>query len=260
MEILTLGSGGAFTMNNYHSNFLFKGDEGNNLLVDCGGDIRWSLQNAGLSYKDVHSIFISHLHGDHAGGLEYIGFTKYFDPTQVKPKLYISKLLVESLWSALSPAMSSYEGIILKLEDYFDVIPIDPNGAFIHDSVRYQTVQTLHIMDGFRIVPSFGLKFKYLSTSVYFTSDTKFVDTLIAFYNNSDIIIQESETTNYKSGVHCHISNLETLDEKIKNKMYIYHYNDNVDEEFINNHKEFKKFLKPLDVIDLWAINNEKNI
>ena len=51
-------------------------EQGNKLLIDCGSDIRFSLYAAGFSHLDITDIYISHLHADHAGGLEYIGLVQ----------------------------------------------------------------------------------------------------------------------------------------------------------------------------------------
>jgi ribonuclease BN (tRNA processing enzyme) len=76
-NIIALGTGSAFTMKNWQSNYIIQRN-GKNLLVDCGGDIRFSLRDQGLSFKDIDACFCSHGHQDHAGGLEYLGFTRYF--------------------------------------------------------------------------------------------------------------------------------------------------------------------------------------
>ncbi len=69
MKLTFLGSGSAFTMNNRQSNMILE-DDGKILLIDCGTDIRHSLHQQDLSYKDIDAVYISHLHADHIGGME----------------------------------------------------------------------------------------------------------------------------------------------------------------------------------------------
>ena len=49
------------------------------LLIDCGSDARHSLAAAGYSFNEIDNIFISHLHADHIGGLEWLGFSRLYD-------------------------------------------------------------------------------------------------------------------------------------------------------------------------------------
>ena len=118
MIIKFLGSGSAFTMSNFQTNMmLVKGQK--KLLIDAGTDLRFSLFEAGMSYKDVDDVYISHLHADHAGGLEYLAFCRYFDPSCNKPNLWVSKVLSESLWqNTLSGGLGSVQNKIMKLSDY----------------------------------------------------------------------------------------------------------------------------------------------
>ena len=69
MKLIFLGSGSAFTVqdNNYHSNMLLVAPNDKKLLIDCGADVRFSLNEIGLTYKDINDVYISHLHSDHAG-------------------------------------------------------------------------------------------------------------------------------------------------------------------------------------------------
>ena len=99
MRLIFLGSGSAFTLgeDNYQSNMLVDDSSGNCLLVDCGSDARHSLFAQGYSYKNIHSVFISHLHADHVGGLEWLALTSYYDADCKRPVLYISECLIDDL-------------------------------------------------------------------------------------------------------------------------------------------------------------------
>jgi hypothetical protein len=42
----------------------------------------------------------------------------------------------------------------------------------------------------------------------------------------ADIIFQDCETAPFESGVHSHYGKLKTLPDKMKQKMWLYHYQD----------------------------------
>jgi len=235
MKIVFLGTGSAFTLANWQTNILVERN-GKNLLIDAGSDIRHSLHAAELSYKDIDAVYISHLHGDHSQGLEYLGFCSWFDPSfktdRGKIILYGNGDLLRRLWDkCLSGAMESVQGRMMELQDYFDVRPVRPNESFIWQDIESQLVQTIHVMNGFVIVPSYGLIAMDPDSSkrVFFTCDTQHAPAQIMdFYKMADVVIQDCETTPYCSGVHANYSELRGLPAGIKTKMVLVHSQDNV--------------------------------
>lgn len=227
-KVQFLGSGSAFTVgdNNYQSNVLITAPNGRTLLLDCGSDIRFSLYEQGINITDIDDIYISHPHADHIGGLEWVAFATYFNPKAKKPALHVSRLFVQALWdNSLKGGLESLEGEIADLHTYFDVKPIKSNGHFNWEGIRFKLVQVVHIMNGFQIVPSFGLQFEINGKTIFFTSDTQFCpNQIIKFYQSSDVIFHDCETSPFKSGVHAHYSDLATLPEDSKAKMWLYHY------------------------------------
>ncbi|MFP4300350.1 MAG: MBL fold metallo-hydrolase, partial [Spirulinaceae cyanobacterium] len=152
MKLLFLGSGSAFTTgaDNYHSNMLLMSDRGDKLLLDCGSDIRFSLYDSGFSYQDITDIYISHLHADHVGGMEYIGLRCLFDPNCKKPNLYLSKDIASELWErSLSGGMRHIGGDIANLDTYFNVCPINYQDTFVWQDINFKLIRVIHIHNGF---------------------------------------------------------------------------------------------------------------
>jgi len=244
MKLTVLGAGSAFSMNQYQSNFLLDFD-GYKMLFDCGSDIRWAMHDVKLGVNDINAIYISHLHADHIGGLEWVALNRFFNKSLPKVDLYISEYLVDDLWSdCLKGGLSTYQGAVLGLNDYFNVIVIPENGTHTLTSLKNHykiwnitPVQTVHVMSGYKIMPSFGLMIDSTYTSdsslrdnhykVYITADTQYRPYQIRdFYAQADLILEDCETSNFKSHVHAHYEDLNKLEIEFKNKMWLYHYND----------------------------------
>jgi len=204
---------------------LLTADNGKKLLIDCGSDVRHALHEQGLSYLDIHDVYVSHLHADHVGGLEWLAFTTKFDPRCSKPCLHISSLLFDDLWDkSLKGGLSSIEGEEANIETYFDIDPIE-NEIFSWNDMEFQLHETDHIISGSERQPSFGLYFKWKEKVFFITTDAKFsLESFKIPYEGADLIFQDCETAKCKSGVHAHYTELVNLPARYKEKMWLYHY------------------------------------
>lgn len=269
MIIQALGTGSAFTLKNRQTNLLIT-HNGRRLLVDCGSDVRLSLDDMNLSCLDIDAVYISHLHADHVGGMEWLGFGAYFDPRytrlrtgqpkhltgieggykpKVRPQLFCQRNLMIDLWDhSLSGGMRGLEGVDATLETYFEPQPVETNGHFVWEGIRFDIVQAVHVSARYSIMDTFGLMFNCPATGkrLYHTSDVQFCPktSIEAYYREADWILHDCETLYlpvmdeqdrptgevraFMSGVHSHYDDLLTLPDAIRAKMVLIHYQDNV--------------------------------
>lgn len=257
MELQFLGSGSAFTVGkeNYNSNMLLTSRNGRRLLIDCGSDARHSLHDLGYSHRDVDDVYISHLHADHAGGLEWLGITCLFDPARTtKPRLYAHASVMERLWhNTLLGGMGTIQKKEATLSTYFDPVPVSSNEALLWEGVEFNLVQTLHVMHGYKIMPTYGLYFQCNPYTLFITADTQFIPTQFeGFYAQADLIFHDCETSEQHTGVHAHYEDLAGLPQNFKQKMWLYHYSDGA----LPPAREagFKGFVQRGQVFDLAAL------
>lgn len=239
MKLVFLGTGSAFTVgvDNYHSNMLLESENGKCLLIDCGGDARLALYDQGHTYKDINDVYISHLHADHVGGLEWLAFTTYFDPEPHKVCMHIHHSLVDPLWQhVLSGGLCSLQGPTPTLTSFFNLDQIEDGRFFKWENIEFHLVETDHGMSGSSSMSSYGLFFKIKDERIYITTDSQFNPPQIQkYYDEATIIFQDCEITEIKSGVHAHFEQLVTLPPEIKRKMWLYHYNTNLLPDALGN-------------------------
>jgi ribonuclease BN (tRNA processing enzyme) len=153
--------------------------------------------------------------------------------------------------------MGSLQGKLTTIHDYFSVIDIEKNKSFSIGNDIFRLVQTVHVMNGYYIVPSFGLLISYGSKTIFITGDTQYAPEQINhFYEVSDLIFHDCELLYYSEGkpiystVHAHYEKLKTLPIEIKRKMWLTHYQDNIPYWCDSEKDGFRGFLRPGQVFD----------
>lgn len=228
MKLIFLGAGSAFTVgnDNYQSNMFIQDDNGDGLLIDCGTDARLSLNEQNLNLRNINDIYISHLHTDHIGGLEWLAISTYFlQKPRHHPKLHIAQELVAPLWeNALSAGLSTVQDFQATLSTYFEIDSIQ-NNSFTWKGITFELVPGYHTVSNHELMPCYGLFFTINGKRIFLTTDTRFVpEKHQDYYDEADIIFQDCETYTEKSGLHAHYTELVTLPPEIKRKMWLYHY------------------------------------
>lgn len=227
MKLTFLGSGSAFTTDgNWHSNVLVE-IGGKRLLIDCGSDARHSAKELGLTALDIDAVFVSHLHADHVGGLEWLGFSTYFAAKKPAPDLFVSTELADPLWdNCLRGGMSSLQGQLADMGSFFRLHRVPRGGNFLWQGVRFQLVQAIHVFNGHALAHAYGLLFPAGSKTVYFSGDQQFSPGQnMPFYRKADVIFHDTEITPSPSGVHPHYEQLRTLPDDVRSRMWLYHVN-----------------------------------
>ena len=199
-------------------------DSGRRLLIDCGSDVRWSLAKQGLSYLDITDIYISHLHGDHIGGLEYVGFQTKFDPRCERPRLYLEATLVDPLWNhALRGGMGVITGMETTLETFFDVRIVTAHQPFEWEGVGLEPIPAVHVSGRTTTVHSYGLLIEYDGHRTFLRTDAQFTPgRLPACYASADLIFHDCETGTAKTGVHPNYDDLLQLPAAVRAKTWLY--------------------------------------
>ena len=230
-----IGVGGAFAPISIGNSNMLLSHNGKNLLIDCGVTAPFILRDElGIQHIEIDGVWVSHLHSDHIGGLEWLAFMRYFVPIRdqvgnvIRPKLFTIKYLMQELWeNSLRGGLESVEGKITTLTDFFDCQPLELNNKFVWQGYEFQPVQTIHVMAGYIFRHSYGLLITNPETKkvTFITTDTQFAPhQLHKFYEMADVIFHDTETLPNKSYVHAHYEDLKTLPSEIKCKIWMYHY------------------------------------
>lgn len=248
--LTVLGSGSAFTTDhdNYQSNFVLTGRSGRRLLLDCGTDACRACSARGLAARDIDAVYVSHLHADHAGGLEWFGFSTYFDPSCERPSLFVAAPLVAPLWErGLRAGMGYITGLNAELDTYFDVKSVDPEGSFRWDGLELTLVPTPHVRTAGATVESYGLRIDG-EQRIYITGDT--ILARRGEIEGADVVLHDCEIGPVRTDVHAGYDDLAAaLPPELRAKTRLYGFGPGALPDAVAD--GFAGFLRPGDVVRL---------
>lgn len=230
MRVLILGIGDAFTRSHFHTSALIQAPQGY-VLLDCPPMIHRALhestQRAGWNAEldDIENVLITHLHGDHCGGLEAFGFwqahVRQCVETCARPNIYTSAPAAERIWERLAPAMdrAGTERPLASLHDYFDMHILRPGVQANVSGLSIECRFTGHP------IPTLGLLISDGSATLGWSGDTPFEKEHVDWLSQADLIVHESGP----APAHTPIEQLNALPEALRAKIRLVHLNDDFD-------------------------------
>lgn len=231
LQFLPLGVGDAFSELYYSSCMAVRAQE-QWFLIDCPHPIRKMMReassSAGLSLgiEDISAVILTHLHADHASGLEGLGYFSYFllgkkMPLIVHPKVS-SRLWEGHLAAGMEQLLPSVGAPFVEkgLSDYFEVVPLTEEAPVVFGGVQIECRQTIHH------IPTTALRLRSGGLCLGHSADTAFDESLIEWLSEAQLVVHE---TNY--GVHTPYEKLASLPEALRRKMRLTHYPDNFNTE-----------------------------
>ncbi|WP_334071817.1 MULTISPECIES: MBL fold metallo-hydrolase [Paenibacillus] len=242
LQLQMLGTGGAFAKKYYNNNALLYAED-YTLLIDCGITAPLSLHQLDKSLDEIDGILITHIHGDHVGGLEEFAFRMKFIWGR-KPVLYIADKLVHPLWEHTLKGGLTQEGIA-SLEDAFEVKVLSEGTPYsLSPGLTVELIQTPHIPGK----DSYSL---YINGEIFYSADMIFQRGLLTRLieeRNCRKILHEVQLQG-PGQVHTELGQLLSLPAEIRRNIMLMHYGDEM-ENFIGQTEEME-FLRQHQIYTL---------
>jgi len=202
-SVITLGTAGGPMQNPQRAqpaHVLMHGDAP--ILIDCGEGAMGQLSRAGLEFRDVHNIFLTHHHFDHIGSLFACLGLNMMTQRRVPLNIYGpagTRQIVEGLCAACDVPNAIGFGVpgqkLPHPRDFVRVTEINPGDEITIDDLKVTCCENTH----YRTEDQFGtpghislsLRFDLPDRSVVFTGDTGPCEALITLSQGADLIVGE---------------------------------------------------------------------
>ncbi|HUR97477.1 MAG TPA: ribonuclease Z, partial [Pyrinomonadaceae bacterium] len=186
MELTVLGSGTAVPHPRRSSPGFWLQTRGGTLMLDLSASSLHRMAQENLDWAGLDSIWISHFHLDHCGGLGPFLFASLGAPetrARTKPLRIFGAPGLRGLVHALNSGGSKR---LLEQPYPVEIVEVEPLEKFqILDNVEAVAYSTPHTPD------SHAIRLRESDTTLVYTSDTGFDEKLATFARRVDLLLME---------------------------------------------------------------------
>ena len=204
MQLTVVGCGDAFGAGNRLQTAFFVRSETSSFLIDCGATTLIGLGRVGLSPNDIDAVFVSHLHGDHMGGLPWLLIHAKYVGLRQRPLVIVGPKTIEARFAELTEAV--YPGTLETGVDFdLEFVEHKEQGLLELNGVSVTPFEVHHPSGA----PPYAMRFDIDGKVVSFTGDTGWVDVLPTVSEGADLFISECFQYDHKMPMHLDYKTIE---------------------------------------------------
>jgi ribonuclease BN (tRNA processing enzyme) len=187
MEVQFLSSGDAFGSGGRFNTCIQVTTAGGAFLIDCGASSLIAMRRFGVDPNRVHTVFVSHQHGDHFGGLPFLLLDAQFYSRRTVPLILVGP---PGFRERLTHAMEVFFPGSSRVQRKFstEIVEIETGATSTVGGVEVTPYLVQHACGA----PPFALRFSCDGKVLAYTGDTEWTDTLLAVGRDADLLIVEA--------------------------------------------------------------------
>jgi ribonuclease BN (tRNA processing enzyme) len=186
VKVRVLGCGDAFASGGRLQTCFFVDADPDRLLIDCGATAMVGMRQFGVDPGLVDTILLSHLHGDHFGGLPFLLLEAQFVSKRTRPL-------------ALAGPPGTRDRLLQALEVMFpgssklawrfplDIVELAPGRSDPFGAVSVLPFEVQHPSGA----PAFALRLRCGEQVIAYSGDTEWTETLPEIARDADLFILE---------------------------------------------------------------------
>jgi ribonuclease BN (tRNA processing enzyme) len=186
MRLTIIGCGDAFGAGGRLQTSFHVRSSASTFLIDCGVTTLIGMRRLGFQPNDIDTIFISHLHGDHFGGLAWFLVDALYVSNRTRPLIVTGPAGIEARFLTAAEALypnitTTKRGFELSFVEYEERVPLEAGGVTV---VPFEVKHPSG-------APPYALRFHIDGKVVAFTCDTGWVEVLCEVAQGADLFISE---------------------------------------------------------------------
>jgi ribonuclease BN (tRNA processing enzyme) len=198
-----IGCGDAFASGGrFQTCFLVRGT-GRPCLIDCGASAPVALQQRGVDPAGIGLVLVSHLHGDHAGGLPFLLLDAAYNRARAAPLVVAGPPGVEACVLGMLDMLypGTREAVHARVPVRF--LELEPQRATDVDDVRVTAYEVRHSPK----TPCLGLRLEVDGKVIAYSGDTQWTPALVELARGADLFV--CECTAFDEPLYSHLSHAE---------------------------------------------------
>jgi ribonuclease BN (tRNA processing enzyme) len=186
MRLTIIGCGDAFgASGRLQTSFHVRSGQ-STFLIDCGTSTLIGMRRLGLEPNDIDAVFVTHLHGDHFGGLPWFLIDGQYVSKRTRPLIVTGPRGIDARFLAAAEALypgvtTNNPGFDIVFREYEERKPLDVGGVIVTPfEVKHPSG-----------APPYALRFMLEGKVIAFTGDTGWVEVLCEVARGADLFISE---------------------------------------------------------------------
>ena len=182
-------------------------------LIDCGASTLIGMRKLGLDPSDLSMVCITHLHGDHFGGLPWLLIDAQFVTKRKKPLIITGPKGTEARFLAVAEALypdvtKNSRSFDLRFTEYDGEKPLKI------DDLVIRPYEVLHPSGA----PPYALRFEHDGKVIAFSGDTGWTNRLCDAARDADLFISECFQYDVTLPIHLDYKTIDSNYEKLNAK------------------------------------------